>query len=31
MPLHEQLDEIYQFIKKYKPGVQKCADGNITD
>lgn len=27
----EQLEEIYQFIKKYKPGVQKCADGTISD
>ena len=28
---YEQLEEIYQFIKKYKPDVQKCANGEITD
>lgn len=28
---YDQLDEIYQFIKKYKPDVQKCANGEITD
>lgn len=28
---YEQLDEIYEFIKKYKPDVQKCVDGKISD
>jgi|UPI0004907AB8 hypothetical protein len=28
---YDQLEEIYQFIKKYKPDVQKCVNGEITD